>query len=49
MQGVLGDIGVRHSRAEAMTLSSFSQNLLPRPLTCMWSAPASRQSFCQAT
>ena len=47
--GLSGNIGVRHSRAEAMTLSSVSENLLSSPLTCMWSAPASRQIFCQAT
>ena len=44
-----GNIGDRHARAEAKTESSDSQNLLRSPLTCMWSAPASRHSFCQAT
>lgn len=48
MQGLLANIGVRHSRADAMTLSSDSENLFCRPLTCMWSAPARRQNFCQA-
>ena len=46
--GLSSNIGVRHSRAERITLSSVSENLLARPLTCMWSAPASRQIFCHA-
>ena len=49
VQGFAANIGVRQARAERMTLSSGSQNLLRRPLTCMWSAPASRQSLDQAT
>jgi hypothetical protein len=48
-QGLSANIGVRQARAEASTLSSGSQNLLASPLTCMWSAPARRHSFCQAT
>lgn len=47
--GFDSNIGVRQARADAITLSSGSQNLLAMPLTCMWSAPARRHSFCQAT
>ena len=36
-----------HWRAAAITLASSSLNLLARPLTCRWSAPASRHSCCQ--
>ena len=46
--GLSGNSGVRQARADAITLSSGSQNLLASPLTCMWSAPARRQIFCQA-
>ena len=35
------NMGVRQARAEAMTDSSVSQNLLRRPLTWVWSMPAS--------
>ena len=49
VQGLLANIGVSIERAERMTLSSGSQNLLRRPLTCRWSAPASRQIFGQGT
>ena len=40
-----GNIGVRQARAEAITDSSGSQNLLRRPLTWVWSMPASRQEL----
>ena len=39
---------VNAALADLTTLSSVSLNLLPMPLTCMWSAPASRQILCQA-
>src|ERR1039458_7826593 len=44
-----GNIGVRQARAEAMTDSSDSQNLLRRPLTWVWSTPARRHNFWNAT
>jgi hypothetical protein len=37
--------GVRQLRAEAMTDSSGSRNLLRSPFTCSWSAPASLRIF----
>ena len=49
VHGLWSNSGVRQARAEAITLSSDSENLFCRPLTCMWSAPASRQIFCHAT
>src|SRR4029077_14818886 len=47
--GFFAKRGVRHARADSMTLSSGSENLFASPFTCMWSAPASRQIFCHAT
>src|ERR1700712_5050793 len=44
-----GNIGVRQARAEAMTESLGSQNLLSRPLTWVWSMPTRRQNFWNAT
>jgi hypothetical protein len=44
--GAASHSGASTARADAITLSSLSLNLLPRPLTCRWSAPASRQSCC---
>ena len=49
VHGLSSNIGVRQACAEVITLSSSSENLFCSPLTCMWSAPASRHSFCQAT
>ena len=43
-----GNIGVRHSRADAITLSLLSQNLLSMPFTWVWSIPASRHNFWKA-
>ena len=41
-------VGLRRLAHDVTTLSSVSLNLLPIPLTCMWSAPASRQILCHA-
>lgn len=48
MHGLCANIGVSAAFADVTTLSSVSLNLLPIPLTCMWSAPASRQILCHA-
>jgi hypothetical protein len=45
--GSAASSGRSTARAAAITLSSLSLNLLARPLTCRWSAPASRHSACQ--
>ena len=34
-QGLASNIGARQARAETITLSSSSENLLCKPLTCM--------------
>ena len=40
--------GVRQARAESIDDAPSSANLLRSPLTCMWSAPATRHNVDQA-